>query len=52
MLSFLTFYSSKNPENKYDKFQKILSSTTVSIIGNKSAMISEGSCDTDDWGNG
>ncbi len=50
MLFFLTFYSSKK---KYHRFQKILSNTTVStlIINQYIIMISEGSCDTEDWSN-
>ncbi len=53
MLFFLTFYLSKNQRKKYHRFQKILSSTTVStlIINQHIRMISEGSCDTEDRSN-
>ncbi len=54
MLFFWTLYSSKNQRKKYHMFQKtILSSTTVStlIINQHIRMISEGSCDTEDWSN-
>ncbi len=50
MLFFLTFYSSKK---NVSGSKKILSSTTVStlIINQHIRMISEGSCDTEDWSN-
>ncbi len=54
ILFFLTLYSSKNQSKKYHMFQKIiLISTTVStlIITQHIRMISEGSCDTEDWSN-
>ncbi len=49
MLFFLTFYSSFIQES----LKKILSSTTDStlIINQHIRMISEGSCDTEDWSN-
>ncbi len=51
MLLFITFYYK---ESKKKRFQKILSSTTVStlIINHNIRMIYEGSCDTEDWSNG
>ncbi len=60
MLFFLTLWSSKIPEKKVSVSTKILSSTTVFNIDiNKKSwavnqhirMISEESCDTDDWSN-
>ncbi len=44
---------SKNQRKKFHMFQKHLSSTTVStlIINQHIRMISEGSCDTEDWSN-
>ncbi len=43
MLFFSTFYSSKNPEKK-----KLFS---TSAANHHIRMISEGSCDTEDWSN-
>ena len=46
MLFFWTFYSSKNPE------KKILYTINVSWAADQHIrMISEGSCDTEDWSN-
>ncbi len=47
------FVSIKESNKKYPMFQKQLSSTTVStlIINQHIIMISEGSCDTEDWSN-
>ncbi len=61
MLFFSPFYSSKNPKKDLSFHKKILSNTTVfkidkkkkKILSSKSAyrMISEKSCDTEDWSN-
>ena len=45
MLFFLTFYPSKNPEKSIAVLLIIL------IINQHIRMISEGSCDTEDWSN-
>ena len=46
MLFFWTFYSSKNPE------KEILYTINVSWAADQHVrMISEGSCDTEDWSN-
>ncbi len=58
-MCFWTFYSSNNPRDKkcVTVSTKILSSTTVFNIDNNWVsnhhiiMISEGSCDTEDWSN-
>ncbi len=59
---FLTFCSSENPENMYQNFHKNIGApqlfSTLIIIRNiywapsHFRMISEGSCDTEDWSNG
>ncbi len=54
MLLFLTLYPSKNQIKMYHMFQKtISSSTTVSTlkINQHIIIISDGSCDTEDWSN-
>ncbi len=64
MLFFWTFYSSKNPENNVSQFPHKYEAaqlfSTMIINKNKTKywalnqhikMISEGSCDTEDWRN-
>ncbi len=54
MLFFFTFYSSRNPEKKYHRFQKNIKQQKLFptlIINQHIRMISEGSCDTEDWSN-
>ncbi len=54
MQFFLLYIHQRIKEKKYHRFQKtILSSTTVStlIINQHIRLISEGSCDTEDWRN-
>ncbi len=53
---FLYFLFIKEPETGFqkrlkNKNNKILSSTTISNIDNKLTMISEVTCDTEDWSN-
>ncbi len=52
MLLFLTLYSSKNQRKKYHVPKKHKSTTVTTLIINPHIrMISEGSCDTEDWSN-
>ncbi len=57
LLRFFTFYSSNTPEKSLTASTKILSSTNVFNIDDKRfleqhiIMISEESCDTEDWSN-
>ena len=53
MLFFLTFYSSKNPEKSITGFKKYKAAQLfpMLIINQHIRMISEGSCDTEDWSN-
>ncbi len=53
MLIFGSFYSSKNPEKNYSTVLNIDNNNkNVSWAANQNIrMISEGSCDTEDWSN-
>ncbi len=59
MLFFCTFYSSKSPEKKVSPFpqkfqaaQLFSSLIIIALLANQHIrMISEGSCDTEDWSN-
>ncbi len=56
-LCSLTLYSSKNLEKKYHRFQTNIKFPNIKkklptlIINQHIIMISEGSCDTEDWSN-
>ncbi len=52
MMFFLTFHLSKIPEkNVFTRIQKILGTFTTLIINQHIIIISERSCDTEDWNN-
>ncbi len=53
MLFFLTVYSSKNQRKSFTGSKENIKHQTVStvIINQNIIMISEGSCDTEDWSN-
>ncbi len=58
MLLFRTLYLSKNSEKMYHSFHKFHNSTVFNIDNNQKCffnqhirIISEGSCDTEDWRN-
>ncbi len=61
MLFFLTFHLSKNPEQMYqfpqepqaaNQFSTLIIIRNVSLAANQHiSMISEASCDTEDWSN-
>ncbi len=51
MLFFFTFYESENPKIYHRSPQKIWSKFPTLIINQRIRIISEGSCDTEDWSN-